>query len=108
MNIIGYSGLHQSVPFKKASFPDLSWREYRVAQGFDSAAAIVKGSDIIAAAAEERFTREKTTGAFPLQAINYCLTSSGLEAADVDWVAHGFSYEAFSDYFETVDETRKL
>jgi surfactin family lipopeptide synthetase A len=42
MNVIGISGLDNSVPFKKRKFPRLSARHYRIAQGFDSAAALVK------------------------------------------------------------------
>ena len=53
--------------FKRAKFPDLQPRAYRIAQGFDSAAAIVIDGEIRAAAAEERFTREKATGAFPIK-----------------------------------------
>ena len=68
MNTIGFSGLHQSVLFKRQEYPGLSAREYRVAQGFDSAAALVNDSGIVAAAAEERFTREKATGLFPVNA----------------------------------------
>lgn len=103
MHIIGFSGLHQSVSFKKKLFPDLSVRENRIAQGFDSAAALVTDSLIVAAAAEERFTREKTTGLFPTNAIRYCLKEGGLDPSQVDYIAHGFSYEPFKEFF-TEDE----
>jgi carbamoyltransferase len=63
MNVIGISGLHNSVSFKKKVFPSLSPRQYRIAQGFDSAAALAADSGVLAAAAEERFTGEKATGA---------------------------------------------
>lgn len=99
--------MHQSVPFKKSNFPGLSAREYRISQGFDSAAALVSGSDIVTAVAEERFTREKATGAFPVHAINHALAAGGLKPAAVDWVAHGFFYEPFKDYYEETDFTRK-
>jgi carbamoyltransferase len=69
MNVIGISGLDNSVPFKRKEFPALSSRQYRIAQGFDSAAALVTNHGIQAAAAEERFTGEKATGAFPVNAI---------------------------------------
>lgn len=39
----------------------------------DSAAAIIKDGDIVAAAQEERFSRKKHDPRFPLHAINYCL-----------------------------------
>lgn len=50
----------------------------------DSAAAIVVGGKIIAAAQEERFTREKHTADFPIQAIKYCLEESGFELEELD------------------------
>ena len=107
MNVIGFSGLHQSAPYKKSAFPGLSAREYRVAQGFDSAAALVTSAGTVAAAAEERFTREKATGAFPEKAIRYCLREGGLTLAQVDYIAHGFSYEPFKQYFMETEDMRK-
>jgi carbamoyltransferase len=59
MNVLGISGLDNSIRFKKREFPDLSARQYRIAQGYDSAAALVNSCGIKAAAAEERFTGEK-------------------------------------------------
>ena len=43
----------------------------------DSTAAIVIDGKIIAAAQEERFTRQKHTPDFPYNAIKYCLEESG-------------------------------
>ncbi|HYH13692.1 MAG TPA: carbamoyltransferase N-terminal domain-containing protein, partial [Flavisolibacter sp.] len=43
----------------------------------DSAAAITVGGKIIAAAQEERFTRQKHTPDFPTNAIKYCLEEAG-------------------------------
>ena len=107
MNIVGFSGLHQSVSFKKKMFPDLSPREYRIAQGFDSAAALVTDSHIVAAAAEERFTREKTTGLFPVNAIQYCLEEGDLKPSQVDYIAHGFAYGPFEEYFHDDEYVRQ-
>src|SRR5437763_779940 len=78
MNVIGISGLANSFPFKKRKMPGLSAREYYVGQGFDAAAALVTEQGILAAAAEERFTGEKATGAFPVNAIRYCLKAGNL------------------------------
>src|SRR5574343_397123 len=50
----------------------------------DSAAALVIGGKIIAAAQEERFTREKHTPDFPVEAVKYCLEEAGLELDDLD------------------------
>ena len=53
----------------------------------DSAAALVKDGEIIAAAQEERFTRLKHDYAFPKNAISYCLSEAGIKAQDLDYVA---------------------
>lgn len=50
----------------------------------DSAAALLIGEEIIAAAQEERFTREKHTAAFPTHAIHYCLEAAGLRIDELD------------------------
>tara|TARA_B110001452_G_C15231984_1_gene426717 strand:- start:752 stop:2623 length:1872 start_codon:yes stop_codon:yes gene_type:complete len=50
----------------------------------DSAASITIGEKIIAAAQEERFTREKQTPDFPIEAVKYCLEEAGLEINDLD------------------------
>lgn len=107
MNVIGISGLHNSVFFKKKVFPNLSARQYRIAQGFDSAAALVTRDGIKAAAAEERFTREKATGSFPINAIKYCLQVSNLAPDSIDYIAHGFCYEPFRSFYEHSDLTKQ-
>ena len=99
MNIIGISGLHNSVPFKKKEMPNLSSRQYRIVQGFDSAAALVRENRIEAAVAEERFTRKKATGSFPVNSIKYCLQAADLAPDDIDFIAHGFSYEPFKSFY---------
>jgi len=52
----------------------------------DSAACLVSGDTIVAAAQEERFTRKKHDAGFPAHAIAYCLNQAGLTIADVDYV----------------------
>ncbi len=53
----------------------------------DSAAALIRDGEIIAAAQEERFTRKRHDAGFPSHAVAYCLREAGLSAADVDHVA---------------------
>ncbi len=53
----------------------------------DSAACLVRDGEILAAAQEERFTREKHDWSFPEHAIQYCLTSQGIKGEDIDYVA---------------------
>ncbi len=52
----------------------------------DSAAAILKDGQLIAAAHEERFTRKKHDFRFPIHAIRYCLSEAGIAAKDLDYV----------------------
>jgi carbamoyltransferase len=95
MIVLGLSGLENSVPFKKASWPGLEEPEYRISQGHDSAAALVVDGQIVAAAAEERFSRKKHTGDFPKGAIQYCLSAAGIELGDIDEIAHSFDYNPY-------------
>jgi carbamoyltransferase len=53
----------------------------------DSAAAIVRDGEIIAAAQEERFTRKRHDSAFPSRAIHYCLEEAGVDLNKVDQIA---------------------
>jgi carbamoyltransferase len=53
----------------------------------DSAAALLKDGVIIAAAQEERFSRQKHDARFPVHAIGYCLSEAGITLADVTYVA---------------------
>ncbi|NNF79133.1 MAG: hypothetical protein HKN05_13980, partial [Rhizobiales bacterium] len=53
----------------------------------DSAAALLRDGEIIAAAQEERFTRKKHDSGFPHQAIDYCLREAGIGIDDIDHVA---------------------
>ncbi len=52
----------------------------------DSAAALVDGGRIVAAAQEERFTRKKHDARFPANAVEYCLSEGGIGLGDVDFV----------------------
>jgi carbamoyltransferase len=52
----------------------------------DSAAAILKDGEIMAAAQEERFSRIKNDPAFPAAAIRFCLQYSGIGLDEVDAV----------------------
>ena len=53
----------------------------------DSAAALIRDGEIIAAAQEERFTRKKHDYGFPENAINYCLEEAGIDNLRLDYVA---------------------
>lgn len=52
----------------------------------DSAAALLRDGEIIAAAQEERFTRKKHDSRFPENAVSYCLAEAAISLRDVDRV----------------------
>jgi carbamoyltransferase len=52
----------------------------------DSAAALIRNGEIVAAAQEERFTRKKHDSRFPAHAVRYCLESAGLRPSELDAV----------------------
>lgn len=68
----------------------------------DSAAAIVRDGQLVAAAEEERFTRRKHDHGFPEQAIGYCLREAGVTIDQVDHI--GF-YEKPLVKFNRILET---
>ena len=53
----------------------------------DSAAALIRGEEILAAAQEERFTRKKHDSRFPVNAIQWCLDEHNLSLGDIDYIA---------------------
>ncbi len=68
----------------------------------DSAAALLRDGEIIAAAQEERFTRQKGDARFPSEAIKYCLAEAGITTQELDYVVF---YEKPLVKFERLIET---
>ncbi len=68
----------------------------------DSAAALLRDGEIIAAAQEERFTRKKHDNQFPANAVEYCLEAGRLTAEELDYVVF---YEKPLLKFERLLET---
>ena len=68
----------------------------------DSGAALVKDGQLVAAAEEERFNRQKHYSDFPKLAIEYCLKEAGITIDDVDYI--GF-YEKPLVKFNRILET---
>ena len=54
----------------------------------DSAAALTRNGEIVAAAQEERFTRKKHDPGFPENAIRYCLQEAGLTINELDGIVY--------------------
>lgn len=68
----------------------------------DSAAALLKDGQIIAAAQEERFSRKKHDSSFPKKSIDYCLKEAGIGVTDLGYIAF---YEKPLIKFERLLET---
>jgi carbamoyltransferase len=108
VNILGISGFEGSIPFKRARWPNLEEREYRISQGHDSAAALIVDGSVVAAVAEERISRKKHTGDFPRGAIAYCLAEAGLSIGQVDELVHGFDYAPYKSAYAIDPVSRDL
>lgn len=54
----------------------------------DSAAALVRDGEIIAAAQEERFSRVKHDLRLPVNAISYCIKEAGITKEEIDYVVY--------------------
>ncbi|MFA5146650.1 MAG: carbamoyltransferase [Candidatus Omnitrophota bacterium] len=68
----------------------------------DSAAALIKDGDIVAAAQEERFTRKKHDQSFPSNAVRFCLEKAHITIGDINYVAF---YDKPFIKFERILET---
>lgn len=68
----------------------------------DSAAALLRDGEIVAAAQEERFTRKKGDASFPQRAVEFCLAREGITVDEIDYV--GF-YDKPLLKFERILET---
>jgi len=68
----------------------------------DSAAALLVNGEVVAASQEERFTREKHTSVFPVNAVRYALEEGGIQLKDVDAIAfYDKPYIKFERLLET-------
>ncbi len=52
----------------------------------ESAACLVKDGLVVAASAEERFSRKKHDSEFPKRAVHFCLKQAGISAKDLDYI----------------------
>ena len=72
----------------------------------DAAASIIKDGKIIAAAAEERFSRKKHDYGFPQNAINFCLKRAGITSNELDYIIfHEKPFVKFERLLLTILET---
>ncbi len=73
----------------------------------ESAACLIKDGNVIAASAEERFSRKKHDSDFPKLAIEFCLDEAGIKMKDIDhivfyekpfWKFHRILFTTFAAY----------
>lgn len=100
MYILGYSGLHHSLLFRKNNIQGLMAAEEKMCQGMDSAAVLLHDGQLIAAVEEERFNLDKHTYDFPVNSINFCLKEAGITLNEVDYICHGFNFDEYRLLFE--------
>jgi len=68
----------------------------------DSAAALIKDGELVAASMEERFSRKKHDNGFPQLAVEFCLEHAGIEPSDLEYVVF---YEKPLVKFERILQT---
>ena len=66
----------------------------------DSAASLWVDGQLVAAAQEERFNRQKNTPVFPIQAINSCFQTAGLSPSEIDHV--GFYEKPYYKFYRVI------
>jgi carbamoyltransferase len=66
----------------------------------DSAASLWVDGQLVAAAQEERFNRQKNTPIFPIQAINSCFQTAGLSPSEIDHV--GFYEKPYYKFYRVI------
>ena len=72
----------------------------------DSAVALVRDGEIVAAAQEERFSRKKNDARFPVQSLRWCLAHAGIRGQDIDHVA--FYDKPFLKFERLLETYRKF
>lgn len=98
---MGIAGLANVSRFLERHFPEQMEQESRVVQGMDAAAALLQDGKVIAAASQERFDRVKKSGAFPFQAVEYCLDAAGATLDDVEHVCGNFDFGRYRPVYAT-------
>ncbi len=106
MLTLGIAGLANVTGFLERHFPEQMAGESRVVQGMDAAAALLSDGQVLAAASEERFDRIKKSGAFPFQAIQYCLDAAGATLDDVQDICCNFNFGRYRPIYASEELAR--
>lgn len=79
--------------------------------GHDASVALIIDGQIIANVAEERFTRTKNDGSFPINAIQYCFDVAGIDPEQLDAVvfpSKGYIPAPFFAFFQVAESVVPL
>ncbi|HLJ87827.1 MAG TPA: carbamoyltransferase C-terminal domain-containing protein [Candidatus Angelobacter sp.] len=80
MLVLGFSGIHNGEYYRE---------HYGLRfVGHDAAVALVRDGEILFAAEEERFSRQKHTSSFPKGALEAALQATGLKTTDIDVIVY--------------------
>jgi carbamoyltransferase len=90
--LLGIAGLADVERFLEKHYPAQMAAPSRIVQGMDAAAALIHDGKVIAAASQERFDRVKKSGAFPFDAIDYCLRAANVGIEEVETVCGNFHF----------------
>ena len=107
MLTLGIAGLADVSGFLARRFPEQMARDSRVVQGMDAAAALLLDGQVLAAASEERFDRIKKSGAFPFQAIQYCLDAASATLDQVQDVCTNFNFGRYRPIYASDELARE-
>ena len=107
MLTLGIAGLANVSRFLEQHFPEQMAQESRIVQGMDAAAALLQDGKVVAAASQERFDRIKKSGAFPFQAVQYCLDAAGATLDDVEHVCGNFDFGRYRPVYAAEELARR-
>ncbi|EKD74356.1 MAG: nodulation protein and probable carbamoyl transferase [uncultured bacterium] len=92
MNYLGISGIPGLQDRFNENNKITDYRDSRIVQGLDSAAALIVNKEIIFASAQERFSGNKGTGEFPMHAIYSALNYGNINIDDITKLGWSFNY----------------
>ena len=95
--LLGIAGLADVDGFLRETFPE-RMQAANLVQGMDAAAALICNGTVIAAASQERFDRVKKSGAFPYDAIDFCLETAGVSLSEIEAICANFDYARYRLY----------
>jgi carbamoyltransferase len=97
--LLGIAGLVDIEAFLERHYPAQMAAPSRIVQGMDAAAALIDGGKVIAAASQERFDRVKKSGAFPFDAIDYCLRTANVSMQQIETVCGNFHFGRYQPVY---------